>query len=157
MFFLVIRLKFNFLTRRAERWRKCWPIIARVQACVLSHCCCVWLFVDCRLLCPWDFPGKNTGVGCHALLQEMFLTQGLNPHLLHLLRWQAGYLPLTPPGKPYSESTCCQHDLGSLSESGTQLFLEPKLEGLLSGWLCIPMHGAWVQSLVRELNPTCHN
>ena len=34
-----------------------------------------------RLLCPWDFPGKNTGVGCHALLQGIFPTQGLNPHL----------------------------------------------------------------------------
>ena len=29
-----------------------------------------------RLLCPWDFPGKDTGVGCHALLQRIFLTQG---------------------------------------------------------------------------------
>ena len=39
-----------------------------------------------RLLCPWDSPGKNTGVGCHALLQGIFLTQGLNPqHHLHLL------------------------------------------------------------------------
>ena len=36
-----------------------------------------------RLLCPWDFPGKNTGVGCQFLLQEIFLTQGLNPGLPH--------------------------------------------------------------------------
>ena len=37
------------------------------------------------ILCSqrWDFPGKNTGVGCHFLLQEIFLTQGLNPGLLH--------------------------------------------------------------------------
>ena len=41
-----------------------------------------------RLLCPWDFPGKNTGVGCHFLVQGIFSTQGLNLHLLH---WQAGY------------------------------------------------------------------
>ena len=34
-----------------------------------------------RLLCPWDFQGKNTGVGCHFLLQEIFLTEGSNPHL----------------------------------------------------------------------------
>ena len=32
---------------------------------------------------PWDFLGKNTGVGCHFLLQGIFLTWGLNPHLLH--------------------------------------------------------------------------
>ena len=37
-----------------------------------------------RLLYPWDFPGKNTGVGCHFLLQEIFLTQGSNPGLLAL-------------------------------------------------------------------------
>ena len=43
-----------------------------------------------RLLCQWDFPGKNTGVGCHFFLQGIFLTQGSNPHLLCLLHWQAG-------------------------------------------------------------------
>ena len=42
------------------------------------------------LLCPWDSPGKNTGVGCHALLQGIFPTQGLNSNLLCLLHWQAG-------------------------------------------------------------------
>ena len=36
-----------------------------------------------RLLCPWDSPGKNTGVGCHFLLQGIFLTQGPNSGLLH--------------------------------------------------------------------------
>ena len=36
-----------------------------------------------RLLCPWDSPGKNTGVGCHALRQGIFPTQGPNLHLLH--------------------------------------------------------------------------
>ena len=36
-----------------------------------------------RLLCPWDFPGKSTQVGCHFLRQGIFLTQGSNPNLLH--------------------------------------------------------------------------
>ena len=31
----------------------------------------------------WNFPGKSTGLGCHFLFQEIFLTQGLNPGLLH--------------------------------------------------------------------------
>ena len=35
------------------------------------------------LLHPWDFPGKNTGVGCHFLLQGIFLTQGSNLGLLN--------------------------------------------------------------------------
>ena len=36
-----------------------------------------------RLLCPWDSPGKNTGVDCHSLLQRIFPTQGSNPGLPH--------------------------------------------------------------------------
>ena len=40
---------------------------------------------------PEDSPGKNTGVGCHSLLQETLLTQGLNLSLLHHLHWQAGF------------------------------------------------------------------
>ena len=47
-----------------------------------------------------DSPGKDTGVGCHFLLQGTFLTQGSNPHLLCLLHWQADSLPLSHGGKP---------------------------------------------------------
>ena len=36
-----------------------------------------------RLLCPWNSPGKNTGVGCHTLIQGIFPIQGLNPCILH--------------------------------------------------------------------------
>ena len=46
-----------------------------------------------------DSPGNNTQVGCHALLQGIFPTQGSNPHLLCLLHWQLGSLPLALPGK----------------------------------------------------------
>ena len=48
--------------------------------------------VPARLLCPWDFPGKNTGAGCHFQLQGTFLTQRSNPRLLLLLHWEAGSL-----------------------------------------------------------------
>ena len=34
-----------------------------------------------RLLCPWNFPGKNTGEGCHFLLQGIFPTQGRYHHI----------------------------------------------------------------------------
>ena len=44
--------------------------------------------------CPWDSPGKNTGMGCHALLQGNLPSPGSNPHLLCLLHWQSGSLPL---------------------------------------------------------------
>ena len=35
------------------------------------------------VICPWNSPGKNTGVGSHSLLQGIFMTQGLNLGLLH--------------------------------------------------------------------------
>ena len=41
--------------------------------------------MDCRLLCPWNSPGKSTGVGCQSLLQGIFPTQGSNPGFLHCL------------------------------------------------------------------------
>ena len=57
---------------------------------MLSHFSHVWIFVtpqavDTRLLSPWGFPGKNTGVGCHFLLQEIFQIHKLNLQLLCLL------------------------------------------------------------------------
>ena len=57
-----------------------------------------------RLLCPWDFLGKNIGVGCHSLLHEIFPTQGSNPGLL---RWQADSLPSMLPGKPKEDFCYC--------------------------------------------------
>ena len=47
--------------------------------------------------CPRDSPGKNSRMGCHSLLQRVFLTQGVNLHLLSLLHWQLGSLPLALP------------------------------------------------------------
>ena len=47
--------------------------------------------------CPWNYPGENTGVDSHSLLQRIFLTQGLNPALLHC--WWT--LISKSPGKPY--------------------------------------------------------
>ena len=75
-------------------WIKCWNVGRSVVSNSLwPHG--LWL---ARLFCPWDFPGKNTGVGCHFLLQGIFLTQGLNPCLLCRLHWQADSWPPAPPG-----------------------------------------------------------
>ena len=63
---------------------------------LFTLCCCAYLLPLCptlracglqptRPLCPWDSPWKNTGVGCHALLQGIFPTQGSNLSLLYLL------------------------------------------------------------------------
>ena len=81
---------------------------SRVRVCV---CVCVLCSVVSnslwsrglqltRFLCLWDSPGRNTGVGCYFLLQEIFLTQGSNPHLLCLLHWQTDSLPLHHLGGP---------------------------------------------------------
>ena len=50
----------------------------------------------------WNSPGKNTGGGIHSILQGIFLIQGSNPHLMWLLHWNAGSLPLASPGTPSS-------------------------------------------------------
>ena len=52
-----------------------------------------------RLLCPWNFSGKNMRVDCHFLLEGIFLTQGLSPHPMHHLLWQVCRLggPITMP------------------------------------------------------------
>ena len=56
----------------------------------------------------WDSLGRNTGLGCHALLQGIFPTRESNPHLLSLLHWQADSIPLAPSGKPLLKSTECK-------------------------------------------------
>ena len=53
-----------------------------------------------RLFCPWNFPSKNSGVGCHFLLQGIFPTQELNPHLLCFLHWLVDSFPLSHLGSP---------------------------------------------------------
>ena len=84
----------------------------------------------CPTLCnPMDYsppgspvhgnsPGKNTGVGCHALIQGIFLTLGSNPCLLCLLHWQVGSLLLAPPGKPLNVSRSVMSD--SVQSHGLQ-------------------------------------
>ena len=74
-----------------------------MYTCVLSPFSCVGLFatpqtVATSLLCPWDFPGKNTGVGCHGLLQGIFPTQGSNLCLMSPAL-QVDSSPFEPSGK----------------------------------------------------------
>ena len=75
-------------------------------------CVCAKSLQSCPALCDTldcippgssvlgDSSGKNTGVSCHDLLQGIFPTQEMNLHLLGLLHWQAGSLPLAPPARP---------------------------------------------------------
>ena len=76
--------------------------------CLLNHFSCVQLFatpwtVATRLLCPWDFPGKNTGVECHFLLQGIFPTQGSNQVFCGSCIACRFFTP-EPPGSPCKSS-----------------------------------------------------
>ena len=112
-------LKFTWceFKQKAATWHLPLPHHAGICVCMGTRSCssCVWLcnsgFQPASLLCPWDSPGTNTGVGCHALLQGIFLTQGSNPNLLNLLHRQVGSLPLVPPGKPVSPPPTPGHKL----------------------------------------------
>ena len=91
MFFLALYIEHTSMNRSSPR----------VCTQLLSH---VPLFAA-----PWTvtyqaplamgFLRQEHWSGCHFLFQGIFPTQGLNPHLLYLLHWQAGSLPLAPPGK----------------------------------------------------------
>ena len=64
-----------------------------LSVCVLSRFSHFWLFVTpwtvaCQAPLSMGFSRQESGVGCPALLQEIFSTQGSNPRLLHLLYWQ---------------------------------------------------------------------
>ena len=72
----------------------------RVHHSVLSSSLWPHGLQPARLFCPWDFPGKNTGMGCRFLLQGIFQTQGLHPCLWGLNGLVGGVLTSEPPGKP---------------------------------------------------------
>ena len=90
----------KFLKAHKEQSLRCWTRCMSsgkraglgMQVCVCISCLVMSSFKwpqelqPGRLLCPWDSPGKNTGVGCHYLVQGIFPTQGLNSCLLHC-RW----------------------------------------------------------------------
>ena len=63
-----------------------------IHSALICECLFTQGLQPARLLGPWDSPGKSTGVGFHFLLQGIFLTQGLNVSILHILHWQADSL-----------------------------------------------------------------
>ena len=110
--------------------------------------------VALQALCPWDSPGKNTGEGCHSLLQGIFPTQGSNLGLLRLLHWQVDshhleissfiriFQSLHLAGRNSNHRGNCQRQL--------KAFL-PVLSAYLSGVCFMPGTGA-----VRGLNVASH-
>ena len=91
-------------------WKTVWRFLKRTKHRIaMCVCCssvqllsCVQLFatpwtIPARVLCPWNSPGKNIGVGCCFLSKGIFLTQGSNLGLLHCRQI---FLPSESPGKP---------------------------------------------------------
>ena len=90
-----------------EAWRSWWaewpdqaicpllgPEVACCECSVMTDSLPPYELQPASLLYPWNFPGKNTGVDCHFLLQGIFPTQLLNLSPWHLMHWQVNPLPL---------------------------------------------------------------
>ena len=74
------------IPRENHNWKNVCTPVSIVGVCVrsvVSSSLQLHGWQPTSLLCPWNFPGRNTGVGCHFLLQGIFLTWGLNTCLLH--------------------------------------------------------------------------
>ena len=105
---------------------------------VTQLCLTLWFhgLSPTRLLCPWNSPGKNTGIGCHALLQGIFPTQGSSPGLLHC-----------------GQILSCLSYLGSpkiISHSSSTLLLLFSLQSFVSIYV-LPIFLLYFPSLARKL------
>ena len=80
-----------FQKGQTRHWRACVP-----AQLLLSNSLWPYGLLPTRLPCPWDSPDKNAGVGCHAPLQGILPTQGLNTRL-SLLYWQVDHWATRKP------------------------------------------------------------
>ena len=83
----------------------CYWVVSKCTSLLCVCACYVTSVVSdgrqpARLLCPWDSPGMNTGVGGHVLLHGIFQPTDQTRVSYVYLHWQADSLPLGPPGKP---------------------------------------------------------
>ena len=113
-----------------------------------------------RPLCPRDFSGKDTGVGCHFLLQGVFLTQGLNSHLLCLLHWLADSLPNAKPQRTPRRMQLFYKQEAGRGHGGRSVLRRPR--GVLFGYtrgesVSLPFHFQKPVILAHDLFPPCSN
>ena len=128
------------------------PHATKIHACSVSQ---LWLFTTPWIVThqasPWNFPSKNTGVDCHFLFQGIFLTQGPNPCLLHLLNWQADFFTL---GSPTTKNYLV------LNISSTEI-QKPccgfKKRALGRGWIlpALPLAGSCLWKVLSLANSMC--
>ena len=109
--------------------------------CVPSHLAMsnsLWPFglQPTRLLCPCNFSGKNTGMGCHFLLQGIFPTQESNePTSLSSLAFAGGRFTTELPGKPF-----IPHQILSSTFKQCSSCFQPSCEGTISWDHCLTPH-----------------
>ena len=111
-----------------------------------------------RLICPWGSPGKNTGVGCHALFQGISPTQRLKLSLLHLLHGQAGSLPLLPHKGPSGGKKKLTRDCQDFPYSGTCAHLTLSCTKVTFGghWtLLLLISSPWIHTSNYDLYGMC--
>ena len=77
LFYYICKKVLDQMSLVSIKWKK---VKVKVKSCPTLRPC---ELKPTRLLRPWDSSGKNTGVGCHLLLQGNFPTQGSNPGPLH--------------------------------------------------------------------------
>ena len=131
----------------------------------------LWTVV-CQAPLSMGFSRQNIRVGCLALLQGIFLTQGLNSHLLSLLHWQVGSLPLAPPGKhcdPHAATAAAAKSLQSCPSLCDPIDGSPPgspIPGILQArtlkWVAISFSSAWkwkmkCESEVAQSCPTLND
>ena len=75
-------ISFLLVIQAEMRWLDCMVCVC-VSRSVVSNSLWPHELQRTRLLCPWNSPGKNTGMGCHSLLQRIVPTLGFNPGLPH--------------------------------------------------------------------------
>ena len=146
-----------------------------VYVCIFICCACLVMsnslrpygLQPTRLLCPWNFPDKNTGVGCHFLLHGIFPTQGsnLSPALT------GGFFTTEPPRKPnltimraqWAKSYVWTQEIPTfphLSLSATQRVIQNAWSPVnvkVPAFLCLPMGPSYLQHVwfpaTRSLPP----
>ena len=110
------------------------PVPESVNRSVLSDSLQPHGLQPARLLCPSNPPGKNTGVGCHSLLQRIFLTKGLNPDLLRcrqILYHLSHQRSLPVPGALYAMTCKNSNDDGGSETEAEEQWSQEQSKGLV--------------------------
>ena len=120
--------------------------LCHVLSCV--HLLVMLWTAGCQAPLSMRFSRQNTGVGCHALLQGIFSTQGSNPCLLCLLHFRWVLYPLSHPGRPKEDwrtAWYCMANKWQTSDSNSgSLFL------LLKRYAFFPLTGCSSDSKLQE-------